>query len=171
MIPETSIPDTGGPDPAMQELNYLHPGQMCFCCRPSRVETVLGSCVAVTMWNARLQIGCICHAVLPLRASRKSDPLKYVDSSIHSMLRHFEQHASLRSEIEVKLFGGAGMREIRAARASVGRQNIEAALAVLRQEGLAVRTSDVGGTEGRKLRFYSASGEVFVKRIRTEADG
>ena len=59
----------------------------------------------------------------------------------------------------------------RPGRKSVGRQNIEAALAVLRQEGFAPRTSDTGGTEGRKLRFYSATGEVFVKRIRMEADG
>ena len=47
---------------------------------------------------------------------------------------------------------------------------MEAALAVLRQEGFTPRTSDTGGTEGRKLRFYSATGEVFVKRIRMEAD-
>ena len=70
-------------DAEMPELIYLHPAQMCFCGRPSRVETVLGSCVAVTMWNARLQIGCICHAVLPLQRKSKHEPLKYVDSSIH----------------------------------------------------------------------------------------
>lgn len=154
-----------------EQLIYLHPGQMCFCGKPSRVETVLGSCVAVTMWNVRLEIGCICHAVLPLSESGTREPLKYVDSSIHSMLRAMEKHASRRSEIEVKLFGGASMRLVAAGRRSVGSQNIEAALAVLRQEGFSLRTSDTGGTEGRKVRFYSATGEVFVKRIRMEADG
>ena len=41
---------------------------------------------------------------------------------------------------------------------------------VLRQEGFSPRTSDTGGTQGRKVRFYSVTGEVFVKRIRMEAD-
>jgi chemotaxis protein CheD len=172
VIPQPPFPEACGLDRhAPEQLIYLHPGQMCFCLRPSRVETVLGSCVAVTMWNVRLEIGCICHAVLPLNESRTSEPLKYVDSSIHSMLQAMEKHASRRSDIEVKLFGGASMRQMAGGRRSVGSQNIEAALAVLRQEGLAPRSSDIGGIQGRKLRFYSATGEVFVKRIRMEADG
>jgi chemotaxis protein CheD len=171
VTPEMPVRQVCVVDPEMPEVIYLHPAQMCFCDRPSRVETVLGSCVAVTMWNARLQIGCICHAVLPLNESRNHEPLKYVDSSIHSMLRELEKHSSRRSDIEVKVFGGASMRQLAPGRKSVGHQNVDAALAVLRQEGFTLRTSDLGGTEGRKLRFYSATGEVFVKRIRMRADG
>jgi chemotaxis protein CheD len=170
VIPETPVREACILDPEMPELIYLHPAQMRFCGRPSRIETVLGSCVAVTMCNPRLQIGCICHAVLPLSENQTLEPLKYVDSSIHSMLREMEKHASRRSDIEVKLFGGASMRQLAPGRKSVGYQNVDAALAVLRQEGFTPRTSDTGGTEGRKVRFYSATGEVFVKRIRMEAD-
>ena len=171
MIPQPALRDADASDPEPPELIYLHPGQMCCCEKPSRVETVLGSCVAVIMWNPQLQVGCICHAVLPWSERQKTDPLKYVDSSIHSMLRALEKHASPRSDIQVKLFGGASMRQLAPGRTSVGRQNIDAALAVLREEGLTPRSSDIGGTEGRKLRFYSATGEVFVKRIRMEANG
>ena len=93
------------------------PGQMCFCERPSRVETVLGSCVAVTMWNARLADRVYLSRGVAARAeSRNREPLKYVDSSIHTMLRAMEKHASRRSEIEVKLFGGASMRRMAAGR-------------------------------------------------------
>jgi len=171
VILQPALREAGAPDPELPELIYLHPGQMCCCEKPSRVETVLGSCVAVIMWNPQLQVGCICHAVLPWSERQKTDPLKYVDSSIHSMLRALEKHASPRCDIQVKLFGGASMRQLAPGRTSVGRQNIDAALAVLREEGLTPRSSDIGGTEGRKLRFYSATGEVFVKRIRMEANG
>jgi chemotaxis protein CheD len=149
---------------------YLHPGQMCFCDRPSRVETVLGSCVAITMWNPRLRIGCICHAVLP-RNGGAQDPLKYVDTSIQSMLQVLERHSSRRQDVEVKLFGGASMRRQTPNRKSVGSQNVDAAIALLSGEGFTLRTSDTGGTAGRKLLFYTATGEVFVKRIPMEAGG
>ena len=147
---------------------YLHPGEMCFCERPTRVETVLGSCVSITMWNARLQIGCICHAVLP-RQRGGDDPFKYVDSSIQNMLRVLDKHSSRRGDLEVKLFGGASMRQLTPRHRSVGSQNIEAATDVLRDQGIALRVTDTGGTSGRKLLFYTATGEVFVKRIPMEA--
>ena len=165
MIPVSSV------EPDMVEGIYLHPGQMCFCDRPSRVETVLGSCVAVTMWNPRLCIGCICHAVLPRNRGSGDDPLKYVDSSIQSMLQVLDRNASRRHDLEVKVFGGASMRRPVANHKSVGSQNVDVALALLRDEGFALRTSDTGGTSGRKLLFYSATGEVYVKRIPMEAGG
>jgi len=148
---------------------YLHPGQMCFCEQPSLVETVLGSCVAVTMWNARLRIGCICHAVLPRNRGSGEDPLKYVDSSIEEMLQILERNSSRRQDLVVKLFGGASMRRPVPNHKSVGSQNVETALELLRNQGFTVRTSDTGGTSGRKVLFYSETGEVFVKRIPMEA--
>lgn len=148
---------------------YLHPAEMYFGEEPSRVETVLGSCVAVTMWDRRRGSGCICHAVLPWNSGDGAEPLRYVDSAIGRMLRALEAHDSHRSDIEVKLFGGASMHRPAAGRLSVGWQNVEAALAILAEIGLSPVIQDIGGTEGRKLRFYTATGEVFVKRIRTEA--
>jgi chemotaxis protein CheD len=149
---------------------YLHPAQMAFCETPSRVETVLGSCVAVTMWDRRSHIGCICHAVLPRAGDSISTPFKYVDSSIRFMLELLEARYVRRNEIEVKLFGGANMSTAaRAGRPTVGHQNVEESLAILAAEGFTLRTSDTGGSSGRKLLFYSESGEVFVKRIRLEA--
>jgi chemotaxis protein CheD len=150
---------------------YLHPGQMYFCDRPSRVETVLGSCVAVTMWNPRLRIGCICHAVLPRRRASGEDPWKYVDSSIHSMIALLERNSSRRTDLEVKLFGGASMRRPVPNHKSVGSQNVDVALSLLHDEGFTPLISDTGGTSGRKLLFYSATGEVYLKRIPMEAGG
>ena len=76
------------------------------------------------------------------------------------------------SDIEVKLFGGASMHRLAAGRKSVGTPEHRGGFGGTAAGRFARRvTSDIGGTEGRKLRFYSATGEVFVKRIRMEADG
>jgi hypothetical protein len=151
VIPQTPVRDAGMSDPEIPELIYLHPGQMCCCERPSRVETVLGSCVAVTMWNARLQIGCICHAVLPLNESRNHEPLKYVDSSIHSMLCELP---ALLSEIE-----GCSGRQYGnwpRARASATRMLTPRCLC-----GRRLHTAKQRYRRHRsKAAFYSATGEV-----------
>ena len=43
----------------------LKPGELLICREPHEVTTVLGSCVSITMFNARLGLAAICHAMLP----------------------------------------------------------------------------------------------------------
>jgi chemotaxis protein CheD len=81
------------------------------------------------------------------------------------MLDILDRSSSLRRDLEVKVFGGASMRRPVPNHKSVGSQNVEVALQLLNQAGFSPRTTDTGGTSGRKLLFYSSTGEVFVKRI------
>jgi chemotaxis protein CheD len=143
---------------------------MQFCDEPCRVDTVLGSCVAVTMWDRRQRRGCICHAVMPHGGRLSNDPFRYVDSAISRMIEVLEAHQSRRPDIEVKLFGGASIHLLSAGRTSVGAQNIESALAALAASGMEPLICEVGGTQGRKLQFYTGTGEVYVKRIGAGAE-
>ena len=68
----------------------------------------------------------------------------------------------------MKCFGGADMfsRPIeKSGLLSVGRQNSETADEVLKSEGLTLVTRDVGGLQGRKILFYTHTGEVLMKRL------
>lgn len=158
---------------------YLKPGEMHSAEKPTVVVTVLGSCLAVTMFNRRRGLGCICHGLLPhcYRPENREvpcpDDLKYVDYSIRQMVKVFDRHHVPRSEIEVKCFGGADMftqRNADARVASIGKQNIIAAEKTLESEGLAVRVKDVGGRQGRKILFYTHTGEVLLKRLSSNPD-
>jgi chemotaxis protein CheD len=84
------------------------------------------------------------------------------------MAHQFEQHRVKRNEIEVKCFGGANMFS-RQAQVSgsifIGRQNIQTAKQIIRSEGLSILTMDVGGLQGRKILFYTDTGEVYLKRL------
>lgn len=147
------------------ESIYLKPGELAVAERPALVSTVLGSCVAVTLFSPRLGIGAISHAMLPLAAGRSD--FKYVDSSLLHMLAQFDRLQVSKRELVVKLFGGADMFEPAQASggSTVGRQNIQAARVLLRQEGLSVQAEDTGGRQGRKLLFYTHTGEVLLKRL------
>jgi chemotaxis protein CheD len=156
-------------------LFYLKPGEMHIADRPGMVKTVLGSCVAVTMYNPRLKTGAICHSMMPRWVEerdgrgRSDEGFKYVDYSIRYMVDAFRSFGIRSREIEVKLFGGADMYssgENDERHLSVGRQNIIEALNVMEENGLVLRKGDVGGTQGRKLHFYLHTGAVFLKRLK-----
>ena len=160
-------------------LVYLKPGELYFSGEPAVVATVLGSCLAITMFHRRRGLGAICHGLLPTCDGQKDcsgdclDGLKYVDCSIRRMVQLFDQQKVRRGEIEVKCFGGSDMfsRPIeRQGLVSVGRQNIISAEKILHSEGLKLVVKDVGGLQGRKIFFSTHTGEVLLKRLeKTEA--
>jgi chemotaxis protein CheD len=148
---------------------YLKPGELLCPQQPTVISTILGSCIAITLYSRLRGLGCMCHAVLP--SSGGEENLKYVDRALRCMLERFDRLHVPRKDIEVKIFGGADTlhggsgQALPREGASIGRQNIAAALALVAREGLRVSSSDLGGLMGRKLFFYSHTGEIFLKRF------
>ena len=158
-------------DDGQASLVFLKPGEMVVSSQPMAVTTLLGSCVAVTMFNPRLRLGAICHALLP--CCRRETPCsqqesgKYVECAISLMLEQLNGRGVLNGEIEAKLFGGSDMFDtVDGRRLSVGRQNMEMALRKLEEASVRVLTRDLGGPRGRKIIFHTHTGEVFLKRLR-----
>jgi chemotaxis protein CheD len=82
------------------------------------------------------------------------------------MVERFHALGIKKGETEVKIFGGADVLECHSENGtSVGQQNIEIALEIIGEAGLRLIVSDVGGKVGRKLRFYTHTGEVLLKRM------
>lgn len=153
---------------------YLKPGEICITGDPSMVETVLGSCVSVTMFDRKSGVSMICHCLLPQCKNEIpcggdcSEGFKYVDCSIRRMIAKYASYDIRRSNIEVKVFGGADMFKANAGSANsiaIGIQNIETALKIIKAERLNLIASDVGGTAGRKIYFNTHTGEVHLKRL------
>jgi len=154
---------------------YLKPGEIYIAREPAVVQTVLGSCVSVTIHDRSSGTGIISHSLLPACVEKSicrrvcTEEHKYVECSIRSMIENFDLMKRRRSNIEVKVFGGSDMFTSdtkKSGAITVGKQNIETALKILRNEGLNVSVSDVGGLQGRKICFYTHTGEVLLKRIR-----
>jgi chemotaxis protein CheD len=162
------------------QVIYLKAGEMHYSDKPSLVITVLGSCLSVTMHDRRTGVGGICHGLLPVCSDQAHCPagcsqgFRFVDCSIRQMLRLFENAGSRRRDMEVKCFGGADMFSRRIEKTcvvSVGRQNITTAEETLTREGLRIVKQDVGGLGGRKIFFYTHTGEVLLKRLSSSACG
>jgi len=157
-------------------VTYLKPAEMHVTDKPSVVRTILGSCLAVTMFNQRLGFSAICHALLPSPDSQDADnhePFnknRYVESVLPEMIRKMREQGIEPNEIEVKVFGGADLMsspEERKSHRPVGKLNVALALQILETQGFQVSVKDVGGTVGRKIFFYTHSGEVLLKRLKS----
>lgn len=154
---------------------YLKPGEAHFSCDPTKVVTILGSCVSVIMYSNCTRTGAICHAVMPSAdglKSRKTSPgdtFQYVDTSVVWMLSQFEKAGIRRADIEVKIFGGAEIfmgGATAVSRLSVGRKNIETALKAIKEQKLKLKSWNVGGNKGRKVIFFTDTGDVFTKIVK-----
>lgn len=147
---------------------YLKPGEIFIARSPALVSTVLGSCVSVILHAPRIGVGAICHAMLP-GGKAEQDDFRYVDRAVSYLYNRISALCDGPNDIEAKLFGGANVLNFTVRNdgaGSVGGQNIEAALQALDRLGLRVSAADTGGLQGRKLFFYSHSGEVFVRQVR-----
>ncbi|MDD5286239.1 MAG: chemotaxis protein CheD [Desulfuromonadaceae bacterium] len=146
---------------------YLRPGEVVVAREPVLVSTVLGSCVAVTMFSPVSGVGAICHAMLPDNAGRDED-LRYVDTALRHIFRKVLEYGG-GSDLVVKLFGGARVLDVgdgEPSRRTVGEQNVERALQVLDSLGLTVTSADTGGAVGRKLFFCTRDGDVYLRRMK-----
>jgi len=79
------------------------------------------------------------------------------------MYESFTQLGISKSEIAVKIFGGANMFSVHQTMKSVGEENIEIARKMIEDFGLRLVSENVGGKAGRTLYFYSDTGEVLLK--------
>ena len=156
------------------ESFYLKPGDLLICRDPCEVTTVLGSCIAVTMFSSRLDLAAICHAMLPAPGQgrcaedRSREPYKYVSLVVPVMAGVFTRAGAKPAETEVKLFGGAsciGRHRNGDCPHCVGPSNVRLARMLLAEHRLVVRASNVGGSSGRKLLFNTATGEVLHKHL------
>ncbi len=156
---------------------FLHTGDCFLGVRPTVVSTVLGSCVAVTLFSRRLGMGAICHAFLPTVAgSRYSSideepqPCRFVDSALERMFLSMERLGAKPKEMEIKVFGGAAGYATGIGPEtglSMGPKNVAQVDQELERRGLHPQVRDVGGPRGRKIFFLTSTGEIWLKRLQT----
>lgn len=146
---------------------FLLPGQWFFGSGGS-VRTLLGSCVAVTMWHPRLLTGGMCHFVLPSSRKARGKVLdgRYGDQAIAALVQSAQRMTAYLLEYRVGLFGGGQMFSgpSREQTPEIGENNIEAAHAALDAYGLSIRQIDVGGSGHRNLALDLETGAIVLRR-------
>lgn len=150
---------------------FLEPGGFYFSGPADvRVRTLLGSCVAMTLWHPRLRVGGIAHFMLPDRSRiRRADEAldaRYADEVIELFCRRVRALRTRPSEYELKLFGGGNMfpHMVRARDcADVPCRNVQAARRLAEEHGFVLRAEHLGGIGHRALIFDLRDGAVYLR--------
>ncbi len=142
------------------------PGEVCTARAPAVVGTLLGSCVAVAVYDPVGRVGGMCHAMLPGASPRHGD-LRHLERALPFLFDAIRATGSDPRRWVLKAFGGAAVIDtIRSPGWDVGERNIEKLREILGREGFPLASCDLGGTRGRRLRFHLADGLVFVRLLK-----
>lgn len=145
---------------------YLHPGKLHLSGDPCTVTTILGSCVAVCLWDPGANVGGINHYLLPYWVESENASPRFGNIAIRSLIDGVLGLGADATRLRAKIFGGACvLTALQAARSHLGDQNIDVARKLLGDEGIRIVGSDVGGQRGRKLLFNLDDGEAWVKLL------
>jgi chemotaxis protein CheD len=119
------------------------------------VTTILGSCVAVCLWDAGAKIGGINHYLLPSFAGDGVASPRFGDISIRELLSTLIAMGCDRRRFQAKLFGGACVSGSipSAKKSSRQRRTYAPRVSYSPPKLFPVVGEDVGGDRGRKLIF------------------
>jgi chemotaxis protein CheD len=170
---------------------YLSAGQFHFGGGRTRIRTVLGTCVAITLWHPGRRIGGMCHYMLPERGaghrSGIADEGLYADEAFALFERDLVASCTRPADYVVKIFGGGNMFEGRTPQAACGKapaargtdgcmpqllrrchdiacKNLHVAHELLTAHDFRLGAANVGGFGSRQIAFELWSGDVWVRR-------
>ena len=134
------------------------------------LSTLLGSCVAVCLFDPQMRIGGINHFMLPDMGRSKNsdvDSLLSGDFAMEALLNALLSKGAKKVRLQAKAFGGGTIIDTDATSLSIGMRNANFAKEWLAREGIPLRSSDFLGPWSRKIIFLPFNGEAFCKRLVT----
>ncbi len=140
---------------------FLNPGELIFATTPHRVKTILGSCVAVAIFDRVKKLGGICHYLLP--ESEKNDSVKYGNVAIHLLLNKFYKIKSQKKDLVANVVGGSLILENQNEIFFIGDRNVDLAFKILREKNINICFEETGGDKGRTVTFNTYTGDIHVK--------
>ena len=146
---------------------FLQPGDFHFGAGRTRISTLLGSCISITLWHPARLIGGMCHFMLPSRGLPAGVPLdgRYADEALAMFDQAVAAALSRPADYQVKVFGGGNMLS-RPGEGSelmnIATRNVDSAYALLARHGYQPTVAHCGGQGHRKLFFDLWTGHVWL---------
>lgn len=157
------------PQDIERQARNLAPGEWSVD-RVRPLSTLLGSCVAVCMYDEVARVGGMNHFMLPTMsrpgAHQDVDVLLSGDYALEALLNGLLSQGAARHRVRAKAFGGGTILGAMAA-AGIGERNASFAREWLEREGIPLVASDFLGPWSRKVLLVPATGEAYCKRIPT----
>jgi chemotaxis protein CheD len=129
------------------------------------ISTLLGSCVAVCLYDPKLHLGGMNHFLLPTKRVGAGDDTDVVlagDYAMEVLVNAMLAKGAHKDRLVAKAFGGGNI--VSSIRMAIGDRNAEFAVEWLAREGIQLTASDFGGPWSRKVVWVPNTGEAFCRR-------
>ena len=134
--------------------------------------TVLGSCIAVCLYDEKTQIGGMNHFMLPRAWEQQvSEYGRFGLESMEIMLAKFYKMGASHFNLKAKVFGGARMLDLNLRSSvmegdiDVASSNINFILDYLKRQQITIAAQDLGGIAGRKIYYMLENHKVYLHRL------
>jgi chemotaxis protein CheD len=151
--------------------HFLFPSNLYVSREPFDIQTILGSCIAVCLHDTILKYGGVNHYMVPLWNGQGLESPRYGNIAIDMLISKMIQLGSQKENLIAKVFGGASVLGMTNTTLDIGERNTEIAEAMLDKYRIRVVAISVGGMQGRKIIFNTATGQVKMKYIMNSQSG
>lgn len=141
---------------------YLIGGHSLDAC-PVSISTVLGSCVAVCLYDHERRQGGMNHFMLPEPRGSTLRPASFGVHAMELLINALIKAGSARKNLSAQVFGGATM--IGAGSFDIGQRNAEFIIGFLNAEAINCKQRDLGGKQARRVEFLPDSGQATCRKI------
>jgi chemotaxis receptor (MCP) glutamine deamidase CheD len=152
------------PAPLLNEVT-IYIGGVHASHEPVVVRTLLGSCISVCLWEPDRLIGGMNHFLLPTGDALGGDPARFGVHAMDKLIGVMMRLGADRRRLVAKVFGGAHVLDIGESELGVPQRNIAFIREFLDNDRIPVAAEDVGGSQPRDVRFYTATGKVRMRRV------
>jgi len=122
------------------------------------LSTILGSCVAVCLWDDVAGLGGMNHFLLPFGPkAAAATPERYGVHAMEILINALLKAGARRNRLQAKLFGGA---QLSATLSDIGQSNARFAKEFLATEDIPCLAESLGGTSARRVLFRPRTGNV-----------
>ncbi|MFC0214361.1 chemotaxis protein CheD [Paenibacillus chartarius] len=132
--------------------------------------TGLGSCVGLTLYDARTKVAGMAHVMLPTSDIAKEGSLniaKYADTAIPELVAQMQKLGAVVARMEAKMAGGAQMFAFAANHDTmrIGPRNVESCKEQIKKFGIPLIAEDTGGNYGRTIEFDCVTGILLIRSV------
>ncbi len=151
-----------------KEIKIIHPGELYASDRDEIIGTLLGSCVAVCLFDPTKGISGMNHFMLPGRIThmdiQKDRTAKYGITAINELLGEMKKLGARRNDMVAKIFGGGEVLNNVIQSTTIPADNIRIAKVMMEMEDIQIAEQDVGSNFTRKLLMEVKTGKVYLKK-------
>jgi len=129
--------------------------------------TIVGSCIALTLYDQRHQIGGMIHIVLPGRRKKLRNTERhsfYADTGVPFLLCALKESGANIENLEAVIAGGASSYG-EYSEHTIGKRNTAAVMSFIKENKILLKSMDVGGRNGRKIGFNLKTGSATIQKI------